>query len=183
MITLVTLKLFIDRPLKSQPNDPITILALKEKDGESLNYIVTYIIPFISFNTEVFSIDGSIDIPKLVAFLILFLVIGSLYMYNNLYYINPVLIIFYDIYKIESADHKDAIFIIDKNSKPEDNRKIYVRNIYSSIYLQTDKKNKLTFFKIIIFAIFLLFCLFIWNEKMQTFVFEMIKFIFCGTYF
>jgi hypothetical protein len=68
-----------------------TITKISSKTGESLNYIVTYIIPFLSFKVA----------EDLIPLIILMAVIGVLYVNSNLLYVNPMLSVFkYKVYEV-----------------------------------------------------------------------------------
>ena len=69
---------------------------------------VTYIIPFLSFNFG----EGK---NRLVFFLIL-LIIGNIFIKTNMYYTNPVLVIFgYNIYKLSTKNREKSIIVISKD--------------------------------------------------------------------
>ncbi len=171
VITLTTLKLYLDHPLKVQPNQKIILNKISNKGSEALNYVVTYIIPFISFNSNIFGGKQGLNLPTLIAFIILFLVIGSLYMYNNLYHINPTLTLFYDIHTAKKENGKNTIIISTKGSVIPLYTTIFMRNVSPGVVLHTkDTKNKLSYTKIILFFLLLVIFLLIWNVKFQGFL-------------
>lgn len=172
ILPLIVLKMYIGIPLKAEPNKEIKIQEITYKGSEVLNYIVGYIIPFISFNSDVITKDG-ISTPDLVAYLILFLVICNLYMSSNLYYVNPVLNLFYDINSVETEDEKNIIIISKKNSHIPKNKIIVLRRVSPKVFLFTDeKKNKITTGSIIVIFIILVFVLVLWNNEAQKLVTE-----------
>lgn len=170
ILPLIVLKIYIGIPLKAEPNKEIKIQNITQKGSEVLNYILCYIIPFISFNSDVITQDG-ISTPDLVATLILFLVICYLYMSSNLYYVNPILNLFYDINSVETEDEKNIVVISKKNSQIPKNKIILLRRVSPNVFLSTDeKKNKITTGSIIIIFIVLVMVLLLWNSDAQKLV-------------
>lgn len=183
LITLLTLKWYLDIPLKVDPNKRVIIKETNGKSSESLNYIVTYIIPFISFNSSIFSSEDGVVVPTLLAFIILFLVIGSLYMYNNLYYINPVLSLFYDIHTSKKENGESIILISEKEKPIPINKSIFTREVSPGVILYAENSNnRLSYTKIIFFVLFLLIFLIIWNEEFQQYVSTSMMFIWEAIY-
>jgi len=176
MTTLLTLKLYLDHPLGAKPNKKVVVTSISNNGNEALNYIVTYIVPFISFNGDVFQSEQGLSMPILIAFIILFLVIGNLYMSNNLYYINPILTLFYDIHIATEVTGKDTIIISNKSSDIPLKTSIYMRSVSPKVLLYTkDTKNKLTYNKMILFLILLIVFLYLWNFQFQDCISELIN--------
>lgn len=172
IVPLFVLKLYIGIPLKGEPNKEIKITDVTHKGSEVLNYIVCYIIPFISFNSDVITIEG-ISIPDLIASLILFLVICNLYMSSNLYYVNPILNLFYDIHSVETDIEKNIIVIAKKNIDIPLNKIILLRRVSPKVFLYTDEqKNKITMKIIMIMIIVFILSLSLWNSEVRN---ELIK--------
>jgi hypothetical protein len=60
--------------------DQVVVEKISGKDTEAMSYIVTYLIPFL---------DIKIDEPSnFISLLLLFIVVGVLYVHSNLIYIN-----------------------------------------------------------------------------------------------
>lgn len=178
VITLLTLKWYLDEPLKVDPNNRVIIKETNGKSSEALNYIVTYIIPFISFNSSIFSGKDGVIVPTLLAFIILFMVIGSLYMYNNLYYINPVLSLFYDIHTSKKENGENIILISEKERPIPINKTIFTSEVSPGVALYVESStNRLSYTKIFFFILFLLIFLMIWNEEFQQYASMSLKFI------
>lgn len=170
IIPLFVIRRYISIPLKHEANDIINISKISGKGSEVLNYIVCYIVPFISFNSDIMTKDG-ISIPNLLILLMLLFVICNLYMSSNLYYINPILNLFYDINSVESSSGDILILITEKNAVIPKNQSIFSRRISKDIYLYTQKrKSNLTIFKIILLLIILIVGLLYWNQDLQKFV-------------
>lgn len=76
---------------------PIKITNIKERSSESINYIATYIMPFL-FQ----SFDGWVD---LVSIIIILLIIYRIYINSTLLLVNPILNLFYGFYEIEYGEN------------------------------------------------------------------------------
>lgn len=91
-----------------------TIIRVNNQNAEAINYLFVYIIPFISLD---------ITEPKnLIAFSLLFLIIGSVYTSNDMIHINPILTLFfkYNIYSAvikSNMDIENNIIILSKKSQ------------------------------------------------------------------
>lgn len=88
------------------------INKIENKTNEVINYLIVYLFPFMS-----------IDISKpnhIVSFVILFFLIGIIYVNTNMIYINPILtyILKYNIYNVTSSDGSSKI-LLSKKSKSE----------------------------------------------------------------
>ena len=87
---------------------PEKINEIENINWENLTFLVTYIIPFLSFNFG----EGK---NRLIFFLIL-LIIGNIFIKTNMYYTNPVLVIFgYHIYKLSTKNREKSIIVISKD--------------------------------------------------------------------
>lgn len=77
------------------------------KAGDSLNYIVTYIIPFLEFDTQ----------KDLLPLLILLVVIGVIYVHSNLLAVNPMLsLLGYRVYEL-AADSTEPVLLLTKKRR------------------------------------------------------------------
>ncbi|GIP43197.1 hypothetical protein J45TS6_16560 [Paenibacillus sp. J45TS6] len=73
-----------------------TITKVASKNGDVLNYIATYLIPFVSFKTD--------KINDLLAFILLMIILTIVYINANIYFINPFLTIMrYNIVEINGT--------------------------------------------------------------------------------
>lgn len=107
--TLVTL-LLLFKASEMEGNYPNNIIKFENINNVGLEYIITYIFPFLSMN---FSDPG-----VLLALLIMFLVIGYIYINSDLIYMNPMLNLFgYNIYKCHTE--LGNIIIISKRNIEE----------------------------------------------------------------
>ena len=175
IIPLFVIRRYISIPLRREANDIINISKVSGKGSEVLNYVVCYIIPFISFNSDIITNDG-ISIPNLLVFIMLLLVICNLYMSSNLYYINPILTLFYDIHSVESSGGDILILITEKNTIIPKNKNIFSREISKDIYLYTEKrKSNLTMLKIIVLLTILILGLWYWNKDLHEFTTSLVE--------
>jgi len=100
--------------------------VLKRKDA-SLSYLITYLVPFITFDFESY--------PKIIGAAMLLVLIGFLYLKSNMIYINPLLeIVFgYKIYKIIVFDDQEKI-LLSKSSIITD-KTIAIHTLSKGVYI------------------------------------------------
>lgn len=121
--------------LKSNSHMECSEVEIKNSAGDILNYFITYLFPLLSMQ-----IDNSTSILVNV---VVFIIIGLLYVKSDLVYLNPMLILFhYDIVQIN-----DKIVITHKRNgelqKSIRNRGwIGVRKIAEGIYLEKELPHK-----------------------------------------
>lgn len=84
--------------------DTLTIQSVTAKDGDAMSYIVTYIFPFL---------DVPLNEPaKAASLIIMFAVLGLLYVNSNMICTNPMLNMRgYHIYEVETIDGKVSALI------------------------------------------------------------------------
>lgn len=170
VIPLIIIRMYINIPIKrGQPNRDIKIIKCNGMENEMLNYISGYIIPFIAFNSDVITKEG-IDTKELLIVIILFSVIGYLYMKANMYHINPIISIFYDIYLVNTEIEEGVILLVDKGAEIEINRKVFVRRISPGTLLLTNNKCRISKSKILVLLGFLFILLLIWNEELRKII-------------
>lgn len=86
----------------------ITVSEHVARDGDSMSYIVTYLVPFLDIHFDEFS--------NVVGLLIIFLVLGVLYVNSNLIYTNPVLnIIGFHIFDVHTDEDRPIVLITRKS--------------------------------------------------------------------
>jgi hypothetical protein len=104
--------------LKSS-SEKIALKSKIENDEEHLSYLATYILPFLGLNFDSWQ--------SVVASILLFYVLGVVYIRTNLILTNPTLTFFgFDISKYES--NKGLIFIIHKGD-------LSFRNSFDCVHL------------------------------------------------
>lgn len=73
--------------------DSVTITSCQSENYESLTFLATYIVPFMGFSFD--------DIQKNIAYLLLVVVIGLIFIKTDKYYANPTLALFgYKLYRV-----------------------------------------------------------------------------------
>lgn len=105
---------------------PDKVTGIENLNWEHLTFLVTYVIPFLSFNLNE-------DRNGLVFFLVL-VIIGIIYIKTNMFYTNPTLALLgYHIYKL-STTNKENIIIISKDVIQENDR-IQYQLLSDNIYM------------------------------------------------
>ena len=100
---VVILYIFLRTAQKLSPGK-ITAASVVSRDGDTMSYIVTYLLPFLAVNLK--------DPMDMVSLGILLLVICLLYVNSNMIHTNPMLnIAGYHIFEIEDADGKRTALI------------------------------------------------------------------------
>jgi hypothetical protein len=123
----ITLWLLL-RESKKIGSKSYTVSKSKEKTSDALNYIVTYIIPFFSFNSS--------KLVDLISLSILLLVIAFVYINSNLIYINPMLSFMgYRIYEVE-VNMQLVIVIITSKIRLKKNSQVNLVELTEDIYLE-----------------------------------------------
>lgn len=80
--------------LKYGREDTKSFSNIKTKEFEHLTFIATYVLPLFAYEIK--------DIQSFIVFLLLLVLIGTLYVKSNWYYLNPILLLFgYRIYSAE----------------------------------------------------------------------------------
>jgi len=101
IIFLILIKFFIKFQTNSNTMQ-YKIISFKDVSHETLNYVLTYIIGFLSLNL--------CNLKDILCILILLSVIGIIYINSNLLYINPVLQLFgFSIYKLNVSKNNSDI--------------------------------------------------------------------------
>ena len=102
LISIICCHTFLKKLDRDSKNgDKASIEKIENRNSESLGYIASYILPFISTNGE--------DIVEVFTFIILMIIIFVVYIRSNMVLINPVLNINYSIYNIEYKCGQDKI--------------------------------------------------------------------------
>jgi hypothetical protein len=111
---------------KAKRSTPITrtVSATSTRNNDVLNYIATYLVPFLSFKAD--------KISDLVAFAILIIILTIIYIQANMFFINPILIL--SGYRI--AQINDNIIVITKSDlQTNSSLKLYLieENVYVGV--------------------------------------------------
>lgn len=104
------------QPIKEKTN------TFVNKNSDVMNYIVTYLIPFLSFSFD--------KLNQTIAFAILIFVLAIVYIHSNIFYINPILIMSgYKIYEIN-----DKYLVITRLAVKRD-KKLKLYRIHDNVYV------------------------------------------------
>jgi hypothetical protein len=124
----VALLLYFLSSARALGNDIVTVENISAKDTEAMSYIVTYLIPFL---------DIKIDEPaNLISLLLLFVVLGVIYVHSNLIYINPTLnVLKYHLFEIELEGGKTSA-LLSKRSFIERGSAVAVISLGDQILLE-----------------------------------------------
>jgi len=114
---------------------PEKISTVKNLNWEHLTFLVTYIIPLVSFELD-FNLAENRN--TLMFFLIL-IIIGAIYVSTNMFYTNPTLALLgYHIYEIEAGAESKRMIVISRDSLLKDDW-IRKRHINDNIYFAIKK--------------------------------------------
>lgn len=114
----------------------VTVVDVKNKSGEAISYIGTYIIPFI-FNDFSSMIDS-------VSMVILLTLIYSIYSNTSMVLINPILNLKYPIYEanLKFSDSEKTCLVIIQSCSLEEGDNIRVYKIGHKLYFGKTKEKK-----------------------------------------
>lgn len=133
ILGFVGLRFFITDTSKSTEDagDAVIINDVKNKNSEAINYIGTYIIPFLFQNYSSFY--------ELFSIAILLIVIYFIYINSTLILINPILNIRYNLYEIGYSQGINNCYgmLITKIKYLEEGDKILLKRIGHKLYLGT----------------------------------------------
>ncbi len=109
---------------KSKSPHQAIVTKITLKNGDVLNYIATYLIPFVSFKTD--------KLNDLLSFIILMIILTIVYINASIYFINPFLILMgYSIVEINDK----YITICKGNLVPGDPINLFLvdHNVYIGV--------------------------------------------------
>ncbi|OLQ85860.1 hypothetical protein BIY22_13315 [Vibrio panuliri] len=115
--------------LKGDAGDSLRITKCKSENYEHLTFLATYIIPFFGFS---FSETG-----RLVAYLILLIIIGIIFVKTDKYYANPTLAIFgYKLYRttLSDAQHLYEDVVVITKSDLRENQKVNYKYLSNNVF-------------------------------------------------
>jgi hypothetical protein len=100
----VTILFLFLRQARQLAGDKVSIASVVSRDGDTMSYIVTYLLPFLAVRFN--------EIGDAISLAIVFFVIGLLYVNSNMIYTNPVLnIAGYHIFEVQDRDGKTTALI------------------------------------------------------------------------
>jgi hypothetical protein len=124
----VALLLFYLKRSSKLAIDRVTVEKISGKDTEAMSYIVTYLIPFLDIKID--------ELSSSIALLLLFFVVGVLYINSNLIYINPTLnLLKYHLFEIELESGKTSA-LLSKRGFVERGTSISVVSLGEQILLE-----------------------------------------------
>ena len=145
-------------------NKEIIVKSFENKGIDNLNYMSGYVIPFISLNMPII-VSDKVDIANVMSIIILFFVLGYLYVKSNLYYVNPILNLFYDISSIESVEGNSIILIGDKNKNFKSYDEFNTTHVIGNIYFGTMDRGKAVKRMILVFILVMLILIIVINKE------------------
>lgn len=122
--------------------DCVRITSCQSENYESLTFLATYIVPFMGFSFD--------DLQKNIAYFLLVIVIGLIFIKTDKYYANPTLALFgYKLYKVDisyagSSEVKNLIAISTDNLKVGDQ---VFYSFFDDYVFIARKKNESRWFK------------------------------------
>lgn len=125
--------------MKGTPELSFKIKEVENIDYEHLTFLTTYIIPLVCFQFE--------NLRYIIVFVILLMVIGSIYIRTDLFYANPTLAILqFKIYKVNgefrNGETRNNKIIISKDKLNKDDRVKYFKldeRIYYASKINTNE--------------------------------------------
>lgn len=116
--------------LKYGREDTKNFSNIKTKEFEHLTFIATYVLPLFAYQIK--------DVQSFTVFLLLLVLIGTLYVKSNWYYLNPVLLLFgYRIYSAE-ASGENLVLIARSVISDNDIKSRYI-DLGNNIWYLVDK--------------------------------------------
>lgn len=115
--------------IKGGTGDTLEITECKSENYENLTFLATYIIPFLGFDFS--------DIGRLVAWTLLVVVIGIIFIRTDKYFANPTLALYgYKIYRVTLIDarheYKNVIVITQNDLRI--NQNVHYKYLSESIF-------------------------------------------------
>lgn len=123
-------------------SESIYLEEMCEKNNVLLDYLLVYIVSFVNSSFSDFSKN---DIRSFLAFIIMFLTLGYLYIVNKMFYINPVLHLkfHFNIYSVKT--NSSSIIILSKKTEFEFKKilkqKVSLYHVDSNIYILDKDKS------------------------------------------
>ncbi len=107
VLSVVVLFVFL-RSARQLAADKIEVKSVISRDGDTMSYIVTYLLPFLAVKLN--------DVADATSLGIVLLVIAVLYVNSNMIYTNPVLnIAGYHIFEVQDIDGKTSALMCKRS--------------------------------------------------------------------
>lgn len=125
--------------MKGTPELSFKITEIENIDYEHLTFLTTYIIPLVCFQFE--------NLRYIIVFVILLIVIGSIYIRTDLFYANPTLAILqFRIYKVtgefRNGEIRQSKILISKDKLTKEDRVKYFKLDERIYYASKVKPNE-----------------------------------------
>jgi hypothetical protein len=125
--------------MKGTPELSFKITEIENIDYEHLTFLTTYIIPLVCFQFE--------NLRYIIVFVILLIVIGSIYIRTDLFYANPTLAILqFRIYKVtgefRNGEIRQSKILISKDKLSKEDRVKYFKLDERIYYASKVKPNE-----------------------------------------
>lgn len=129
ILALIFYARFNHRVIQGAGNLPVQVAGIENCNYETVTFLATYIVPLVCFDLD-FDLDKGRNLLMLFCILVL---IGWIYLKTNMFYTNPTLAILgFQIYKIDTLNHRGIIIIVKGRVKKED--WLYCKHISDNIY-------------------------------------------------
>lgn len=174
VISLIILAMYCNNYARIRKDTKITVKEIKNNGVENLGYMSGYVIPFVSINTAII-VDGKFSVQNIATLIILFSVLGYLYIKSNLYYVNPVLNLFYDIDTITTKEVGEIILIRDKIYNFKEGNSFNVTYAIDNIYFVNNNKKLVKKMVSIAIVLGIILSIFIFYEDIKDIIFIYIK--------
>jgi hypothetical protein len=103
VLSLLIFVIFLKTAAALAPTE-ISVREHTARDGDSMSYIVTYLVPFLDIKFD--------DFANVIGLLIIFVVLGVLYVNSNMIYTNPVLnIVGFHIFDVRTSEDRPIVLI------------------------------------------------------------------------
>jgi len=110
---------------KSLADSFVKIKSLENRNSLNTAYLVTYIIPFLNINFS--------EITDSISLLLLFVIVGFLYIKSDMVYVNPMLNLFhFNLLKVEDKEN-NSLILITKSKERKILEKTKFKKITNSI--------------------------------------------------
>jgi len=128
-VTIIFLVYVLIRSIKKVVPSEENINIIELKNSEFLTFIVTYLVPFFGFD---------LDVPTIISSIIIFLIIGYIYVDTSLFCVNPLLkLIFgYNLYEVMINANKS--YLLSKSKLAHGEHSLKLNGLGESIYIEVD---------------------------------------------
>lgn len=102
-------------------------VTIKEtKNNDYIVFIMTYLVPFFGI---------TLDFNTLLAFIVLFTIIGYIYINTSLFTINPTLMLFWKYNLYQGVINENNVFIITKNQLKNGLHELKLIKLSNDVYM------------------------------------------------